>query len=117
LDEADFAKPKAGPKATRRLSARFTNWAKGLGKKDQPTTPRDEVPQEAVELKGESDLSTATSSSVIANEAPQLEKPVEVEPLKIEEVSLHQTHNVDRSRRYSPLHHLRLLLHLPPHPS
>jgi hypothetical protein len=69
------------------LSARFTNWAKGLGKKDQPITPKEEIAQEAAEHKVEGDAIDAEPATTIAAEAPQLEKPIEVEPLKIEEVS------------------------------
>ena len=68
------------PKANRRLSARLTGWAKGFGKKENGSTPKDEVPAEAAELK-------VGETSMIANEAPKLEKPILAEPLKIDEVS------------------------------
>lgn len=68
------------PKTNRRLSARITGWAKGLGKKEQSTTPRDEVTKEEAELKTE-------STSPIADVAPTLDQPVLAEPIKIEQVS------------------------------
>jgi len=70
--------PKLTSKTTRRLSARFTSWAKGLAKKEHSSSPKDEKAQEAVE--GE-----AAPATVVTTEAPQLEKPIETEPLKLEE--------------------------------
>jgi len=69
------------PKANRRLSARFTGWAKGLGKKDQSTTPKEEVSEEAVERQ-------MKASTPISDHAPMLEQPVLAEPIKIEQVSV-----------------------------
>ena len=69
------------PKSSRRLSARFTGWAKGLGKKEQSTTPKDELTKEAMERKiGE--------STPVSDEAPKLDQPVLAEPIQIDEVSV-----------------------------
>ena len=68
------------PKASRRLSARFTGWAKGLGKKEQTTTPKDELAKEAMERKIHEPMP-------VSDEAPKLDQPVLAEPIQIDEVS------------------------------
>ncbi len=79
INPLSLAQPKM-LKANRRLSARLTGWAKGFGKKEQSTTPKDEISKESAEP-------NIVESSPIADEAPRLEQPVLAEPIKIGELS------------------------------
>lgn len=73
-----MCQPKA-PKATRRLSARISSAFnfKNFGK----VSPHVEKSKDEVETVAEE----APGSAAVSAEAPQLEKPVETEPIKLED--------------------------------